>query len=139
MKYPQVGSIYKIKGQICYVFHCDGIFRINEISKRKDLKSGWFQNGEQKEIPLTQQWLDVLKSFDSNGYDVQNSHLYDLNSDYLKHWNYQTLNEYLLKQYSMKNIYDFEVKQDVNSSDNNIFIYAKLKSDVYSKICSQFC
>lgn len=139
MNYPQIGSIYKIKGQICYVFHCDGIFRINEISKRNDLKSGWFQNGEQKEIPLTQKWLDVLKSFDLNGYDVQNSHLYDLNSEYLKHWNYQTLNEYLLKQYSMKNIYDFEVKQDVNSSDRNIFIYAKMKKDVYSKICSQFC
>jgi hypothetical protein len=139
MNYPQTGSIYKIKGQICYVFHCDGIFRINAISKSKGLKSGWFQNGEQKEIPLTQEWLDLLKSFDLNGYDVENSYKYDLNSDYLKHWNYKTLNDYLLKQYSMKNIYDFEVKQDVNSSDKNIFIYAKLKNDVFDKICSQFC
>jgi hypothetical protein len=138
MNYPQIGSIYKIKGQICYVFHCDGIFRIKAISKRKGLLSGWFQHGKQKEIPLTQEWIDLLKSFDPNGYDAENSYKYDLNSDYLKHWNYKTLNDYLLKQYSMKNIYDFEVKQDVNSSDKNIFIYAQLKNDVFEKICSQF-
>ena len=139
MNYPQIGSIYKIKGQICYIFHCDGIFRINEISKRSDLKSGWFQNGQQKEILLTQKWLDLLKSFDPNGYDAEKFHLYDLNSYYLKHCNYHTLNDYLFKQYSMKNIYDFEVKQDLISSDRNIFIYAKMKKNVYSEICLQFC
>jgi hypothetical protein len=138
MNYPQIGSIYLIKGQISYVFHCDGIFRINAISKDKDLKSGWFQNGEQQEIPLTQEWLDLLKSFDPDGYDAENSYKYDLNSDYLRHWNYKTLNDYLLKQYSMKNIYDFEVKQDLFSSCNNIFIYAKLKTHVFEKICSLF-
>lgn len=139
MNYPQIGSVYKIKGQICYIFHCDGIFRINEISKRSDLKSGWFQNGQQKEILLTQKWLDLLKSFDPNGYDAEKFHLYDLNSDYLKHCNYHTLNDYLFKQYSMKNIYDFEVKQDLISSDRNIFIYAKMKKNVHSEICLQFC
>ena len=139
MNYPQIGSVYKIKGQICYIFHCDGIFRINEISKRSDLKSGWFQNGQQKEILLTQKWLDLLKSFDPNGYDAEKFHLYDLNSDYLKQCNYHTLNDYLFKQYSMKNIYDFEVKQDFISSDRNIFIYAKMKKNVHSEICLQFC
>lgn len=138
MNYPQVGSIYKIKNQLCYVFHCDGIFRIKAISTEKRLKSGWFQNGEQKEIALNQKWLDLLKSFDPNGCNAENSHLYDLNSDYLKHWNYQTLNEYLLKQYSMKNIYDFEVKQDVNSSDKNIFIYANMKKEFFAEICLRF-
>ena len=61
MNLPEVGSIYKIKGHICYVFHCDGIFRIKEISNRKNLKAGWFQNGEQNQIPLNQKWLNFYR------------------------------------------------------------------------------
>lgn len=137
MKYPQIGSIYKIKGQICYVFHCDGIFRIREISKRKELKEGWFQDGNQKEIPLTQKWLDLLKKFHINYIEEINGYRYDLESDYFKNFNYKTLNDFLYKEFDMKQIYDFEVLQGLTNIDRNIFIKAKLKSDVFNAICTQ--
>ena len=138
MNYPQVGSIYKIKNQLCYVYHCDGIFRINAISNRNDLKSGWFENGSQKEIPLTQKWLDLLKKFQIGYKEEVHGYRYNLNSDYLKKCNHKTLNDFLLKEFSLKQIYDFEVKQSQINSSNNIFIYAKLKKEVFAEICFQF-
>lgn len=136
LKFPQVGSIYKIKGQLCYVYHCDGIFRITAISKNERLSNGWFENGSQKEIPLTQKWLDILKKFDTSYKEEVNGYYYDLNSNYLKDCNHQTLNEYLFQAYSMKNIYDFEVKQ--TQTNSNIYINAKLKKEVFEEICKQF-
>jgi len=139
MNLPEVGSIFRIKGQICYVFHCDGIFRIEEISNRTNLKSGWFQNGEQNQIHLTQKWLDLLKEFHVNYEETNDGYRYDLNSTYLKHCNHRFLNDYLFQEYDLKRIYDFSVEQSMTNPNNHIYIYARLKKEVYDRICSEFC
>ena len=121
MKIPQIGSIYKVKNQLCYVYKCENIFRIKAITKCEN-KSGWFQHGNQKEIPLTQEWLDLLKEFSSKCWRDKTE--------------CKTLNEYLYSEFDLRNLYDFDVIQEMENS--SIRTVAKMKDEVFKRICEVF-
>jgi hypothetical protein len=134
----QVGCLFKLRGRICYVNQCDTyLYRVTDITKTKNGNiNNHFENGEQKEIPLTQNILNILKEFHKDYNEESDGYRYNLKSDYLQHWNHKNLNEYLLKEYDLRRIYDFSTTQDMVFA--TIQIYAKMKNSVYKKLSLAF-